>query len=487
MDAANKRIALLIEQGFGARILLQTDILETLINSNLNPIILTSGPEAIGNYLKDTKFSKIPIHHLNIEKNKTLKLNTLIRLLSFIRLFSLKTRTVKDLFKMELSDSKASRNINNKLFMILVRFFVYISKINYRLIFLFIRIENRIALRNSNELFFSKYKPDVLLTTSIGTFDNDANLIREAKSRGVKVISYILSWDNSTVRGFGINLTDDIITWSDTMKKELTTLHHLPENKIHVGGVPHYDTYARPDALWSKHELFHNMKIPVTKNVILLGTKSPNAYKSNMQVAEIICDLISSEESLKDYILVVRLHPLYFRSSGNGSNLISEDWNSLVEKFGSEVINMDYPQIIGNDLRYFMPQEEIAKLGSLLKHSKVVVNMFSTLNIESSIFDIPTINVCFQDDSMKSNDYKQARFNIVADSIQTHNQRVIQYDATVIAYEKHQLLELLKASLSHPEQKKQGRAKLVNSECGENLGESGVYIGKLISKLSYSV
>ena len=44
-----------------------------------------------------------------------------------------------------------------------------------------------------------------------------------------------------------------------------------------------------------------------------------------------------------------------------------------------------------------MSDKEIVKLGSILRHSKIVVNMFSTLNIESSIFNVPTINVNFQD------------------------------------------------------------------------------------------
>ena len=150
------------------------------------------------------------------------------------------------------------------------------------------------------------------------------------------------------------------------------------------------------------------------------------------------------------------------------------------------MIAIDRPEIIGSDLRYFMPEEEIIKLGSILKHSKVVINMFSTLNIESSIFDTPTINVCFQDTNQNPSSYKVARFDIDADERQTHNQRVLQNDATVVAYDSHQLQKYICDSVNNSALKQPGRYKLAQTECGENLGTAGLNIGRKIVEIARS-
>ena len=145
---------------------------------------------------------------------------------------------------------------------------------------------------------------------------------------------------------------------------------------------------------------------------------------------------------------------------------------------------MSDPEIIGNDLRYFMADDEIFKLGSLLKNSDVVINMFSTLNIEAGIFDTPTINVNFQNEHVNLEGYKQARFDINADARQTHNLRVIDFQSTLIAHNPSELTTLLLETLQHPNTLSAGRKKLVRSECSANLGNAASHIGNLISQFS---
>lgn len=486
MTTKENRIALLIEQGFGARVIIQTDILKTLVENGLKPVILTSGPNSIKTYLNTTPFRDTPVHKLETEQYDHNSNQTIIRILRMVRLFSLKTRTVSDLFKMEIKDSKNHQNINNKIVTSIVRILVFVAKLHPAIIHTFILLENKLSLVKSNRVFFETYKPDVLLTTSLGTFDHDAYVLREATNRNIKTISYILSWDNTTVRGFGTDLTSHIITWSEIMKSELITFHHKKPDMIHVGGVPHYDSYNEPSKLWTREELDSHLDIPAKKDIILLGTKSPNTYQSNPYIAKLICETIKSNSELNNYILLVRLHPIYFRTPGQKLSTEHNQWNALLQQYGTELILIDYPEIIGTDLRYFMPEKEIIKLGSILKHSKVVVNMFSTLNIESSIFNTPTINVCFQDNNFKSNSYKVARFDIDADERQTHNQRVLKNDATMVAYDSHQLQKYLCDSVNNPNLKQTGRSKLAQTECGDNFGNAGVHIGRKIVELSTS-
>ena len=166
-------------------------------------------------------------------------------------------------------------------------------------------LENRISTVQANRSFFEKFKPTIVLTTSIGTFDHDAYVLRESTQRNIKTISYILSWDNTTVRGYGTNRSSHIITWSEIMKSELIHLHNKNPNMIQVGGVPHYDNYYHPKMLWSKEELYSNLGLPLDKDIIVLGTKSPNTYKSNPYIAKLICESITHNPQLKNAILLL--------------------------------------------------------------------------------------------------------------------------------------------------------------------------------------
>ena len=268
MTSNENRIALLIEQGFGARIIIQTNLLKTLVENQLEPVILTTGPESIKAYLANTPFKNIPIYQLATDAYDQNSNKLFVRILRLVRLFSLKTQTVSDLFHMEIQDAKRHKNINNKIVNFIVRILVLIAQLHPSITSFLIAIENKIALVHSNQIFFETFNPKLLLTTSIGTFDHDAYVLREAVSRKIKTISYILSWDNTTVRGFGTNLTTHIITWSEIMKSELVQLHYQKPTLIHVGGVPHYDTYKDTNKIWTSSELQSKQGLPSNKNII---------------------------------------------------------------------------------------------------------------------------------------------------------------------------------------------------------------------------
>ena len=48
----------------------------------------------------------------------------------------------------------------------------------------------------------------------------DQYLMREARNWGIKVLSIILSWDNTTTHGMAAAVSDMVIAWTENMKKE---------------------------------------------------------------------------------------------------------------------------------------------------------------------------------------------------------------------------------------------------------------------------
>lgn len=487
IKAKNKKptLCLVIEQGFGARVLLQTDILKNLLTNKFEICILTSGYQSIRKYLDQLGITNIPVHQMETHPYHQRSQKLLIRLLRFTRLYSLKTQTMADSLELQIKDSKLSSNVNNKIFIRLVQILVILCRANIRIAKLLVVLENKLATVKGNQEFFRKYQPDILITTSIGNFDHDDYILREAKAENLKTITYILGWDNTSTRGHGVGLSDQIITWSDIMKAELHKIHGIKSSKIHIGGVSHYDSYSEKSTdLWDREYLYRELGIKPHKKLIVFGTKSPSSYKSNPDVVRAICTWIDTEPELKDYVVVCRLHPIYFRDNRNHyGEHFGENWSKLSSEFGTSKLIIDYPEIIDGDLNYFMPEYEMAKLGSLLKHSSVSINMFSTLNLEASIFDVPCINVAFQNEDIEITGFKQSRYNIKVDQNKTHTQRLIKTNATTLANNYDELKSALKTELAVPQSKSSYRKDLVRQECS-NLGSGGQIVSDLIMNLS---
>ena len=106
--------------------------------------------------------------------------------------------------------------------------------------------------------------------------------------------------------------------------------------------------------------------------------------------------------------------------------------------------------------------------------------MFSTLNLEASIFDKPTINIAFDNSKAEVKGYKQNRFNIKVDEMQTHNQRVINSGATEVVHSYSELHTSILSALKNPSCKSKARKNLVKNECSDNIGKSSDIIATTI-------
>jgi len=155
-------------------------------------------------------------------------------------------------------------------------------------------------------------------------------------------------------------------------------------------------------------------------------------------------------------------------------------YEQLATEF-KDCLILDRPSVEDSNLNYVMPPGEIDKLGRLLGRADVVVNMFSTLNIEGAILDKPLINVCFEGESLEYEVDKKARFNILSDMAETHNRRLVDTGGLSVVYSATQLVESLCLALAKPEQGSGGRRIIVDEEAGPYQGRAGQVIADYVS------
>ena len=121
------------------------------------------------------------------------------------------------------------------------------------------------------------------------------------------------------------------------------------------------------------------------------------------------------------------------------------------------------------------------KLTAIFQNSAMLINMFSTLNLEASIFDCPIINVCYNGYQVgKPVDIRQ---DIAIDEIQVHNQRLLRYGALSLAYNEDELHQAINQYLEHPKLHKAQRKHLCENECGPNPGKAGGEIAEQIHSI----
>lgn len=342
----------------------------------------------------------------------------------------------------------------------------------------FLSLEVRFFTPKIYQKTLKEFDADEVVVTSLGTFDWDQYLLRDAQQLGISSVSIILSWDNTTVRGYAGGRPNRVVAWTQMMKIELINLHDFCDHEVFVGGVPIFDHYFS-ELHDGPH--FTNDWSASDKQIIFFATKSPNAFPWNPNVVRTICEAIRNH-ILPNCILVVRVHPLHYRRKDGVLTFqtVLESYEKLKREYPTELV-LDVPHIEDSSMNYVMPAEEIEKLSQLLRRAAVVVNMFSTLNIEAAIFDKPLINVCYEGEDKEYSIENKARFNIMSDMAEAHNRRIVDTGGLHLVYNSTQLVEAIQLAFSQPDSRNYERKQIVEREAGPYRGSAGKVIADYVS------
>ena len=304
---------------------------------------------------------------------------------------------------------------------------------------------------------------------------------REAIRNNVPVCSVILSWDNTSGMGMPGYPADYVVAWSRSMRQELIELNDIPKEKIFVGGIAHFDTYFQSDMLLSKDALYEKMGLDPEKKTIFYATKSPKRFPWGPELLEEIAILIEKGEIESDTQILVRVHPLHYRKY-NGRPL----FNDIICKY--EEIGLRYDHVVINEpktsskkIDFDLAESETLLVSSILKHSDVMINMFSTMMLEAAIFQLPSINICIREKCRA--ELGTSRQDIMVDYVQTHNQRVIQTGGVRTVFTMAELCQAINRYLKHPHLDHEKRDIIVQNEIGPCPGKAGEFVGTYIAGL----
>ncbi len=482
-----KTIFLYTSQGFAVRYLLRTDILKTLRKSSVQVVILShNGDEPI--FRKSFESENVRVEKIKNEAYESyLEKATLQRYLIKLRAYILNGKydtTTLDIYRSINRIKRARRRdkwyhgrIKALIWETLNRILKY-SKILRRLLIVF---ENRLFRPIFHEDLFNKYSPDLVVVTGLCAYKYNEFFAREAHYFGVPVCCVVLSWDNPSTKGMRGYNPDYVVAWTENMKKELIELNDIERKKIYVGGVAHFDSYYESEAALEKKELFNKLGLDPSKKTIFFATKSPKRFPWAPELIAEIAEAIQSGKIKYHPQLLVRIHPLHYRFS-KGKPLFEDVIKGYLWTANEyPCVSLSIPETVSKKIDIDLSNSETLLVASILKHSDVMLNMFSTMVIEASIFRLPSINLCIRDKCKV--ELGTSEQDTLVDYIETHNQRTIQTGGVRTVFNMDELYDSINQYLENPSLDEEKRKQIVKNEAGPYRGNAGEKIGVYLLSL----
>ncbi|MEE9324557.1 MAG: hypothetical protein V3U90_03260 [Dehalococcoidia bacterium] len=486
MDKAisSKTVMLAVWDGFGARLLLRTGIFSTLKGAGLRLVILCPNPEE-EYFLREFQDDRVLIERLEVEKClQRFRDSPPQRFFKGLRTFTLSSEgdlsSVDALLRLRLIDHNT-----HPLHRGILRAIIPMLRKSKSLRKGLLGLESSLAQGNLHTSLFQKYRPDLLIATTLGTNPVDAYLLREAKQWGVKTAVVIQNWDQPDRQGYRGAEPDSVIAWGEAMKEELVKGHDLPNKAVFIGGIPHFDTYSSNGALPSYKDFCARFGLVTERRILLFGTNPPQSYPYNADIVDILAEAINQEVLSAPCQLLVRLHPKHF--AGREGPLDSATLKALLDRYEQIRQKCPYvvyhsPQVLSTRLDLDLPKSDMLDLAAMIKYANVVITGFSTLNLESFICDVPVVNIAFDGYRKRRLGYERrgpmARYLYFG-----WIRRTLALQSCRVAYSRQELIKHVNHYLENPELDSKGRMSVVSRECGLQDGHAGERIGQYLLKV----
>ena len=481
---AGPTVFLAVRGGFNPRFLLRTDIVPTLRRLGVNVVVFSPNSDE-PYFVREFQREGVRLERMRVEAcEQYWRRSRLQNYLGWLRSQILSDRgdlrAVRDL-EAVLRAEGDGRGLRVAVQLQISRVIIAVARRSRWVRATFTKLESWWFAPTFHRDLYERYRPQALVVTSLGYagFGIDPYLMREARRFGCKVIGVVLSWDNTTTHGLRGGPVDHVIAWTDTMRRELIDCHDLPADRISVCGPPHFDIYYRSSRM-ARGELFRQMGLDPSRRLLVLGTKSPSNYPWAEDLVQMIAQAIEAGRLAADCQLVVRLHPIYLRRR-EGALIHAESLASMDELARRyDHIHINRPEIISTRLPLDMPRREMDLLAAVLRHASVLINIYSTLNIEGAITDTPTVNVSFNGYGTRK---PHPRQDVAIDEAQPHNQRIVRSGGVAMVRSEAQLIDAINAYLTDPSLHAEGRARIRRDEGGPNPGTAGRAVGETLARL----
>lgn len=324
-------------------------------------------------------------------------------------------------------------------------------------------IESRINPAYDHDNLFKKYSPNLVLATAAV---NDAPLIKSAKRFGVPAVDMPKSWDNLSKMLFPVK-ADYLIVWNKFMKEQALLYQGYKDEKILITGVPQFDFYHDKRRLMQRKEFCESHAIDPAKKIILYASTGGNCVDEVPYIK--LLNAYIEKGVLPNTVVLVRPHV------GHPNDI--ERFNE-VKDLENIVIDESNTQDSSFKDHWDVSEENINGLFNSLYHSRVCINIASTMTLDALAVGKDVININF--DVVSTNPHWSTKRLYKSDYIEAITNTCATYVALSEEEFKAALMDVL---VSEKNQKKEEKEYLTNYLMYKNDGRSSERLAETVITL----
>lgn len=472
-----KRVFISADHGLAIVYFLQSDIVPTLIESDVEVFLLTD--DAIRDQIEQ-RFGRpgLVIEGLRLNQAHTYfqKVdNSTQWWLDFLRRAGASNRINLQAVDSHINQVEDEAHARRKKLFPLMKGVVWILRHSRFARQALVRSQNRYTSSIYQDLF-ERYRPDLVIASTPG-WRWDRYLLREAAAQGIPTGAVIVGWDNTSSYSLPGAPVDWITCWSEIQKEELVLGSDWLPRDINIGGIPSYDGYFRHEWMMPRDEYFRLHNLDSNRKLIAYAC-SFISFSPNIQNIEALVRLVSSDALYKPSQLLIRYHPNHFLDT---PRFVEE--RQQIQQLASEspFVHVVEPVPLGGSLGYYSG-EDMPEKSSMMAHSDVFTTVYSTMVVEATIHNRPVVSVCIDSPSGW-----QGKYTLPLSKIggwPTHS-RFRESGAGREALDEVQLEQAINYYLEYPNADQLSRQTFIERECTYTDGSAGKHTADfLLSKLT---
>lgn len=278
----------------------------------------------------------------------------------------------------------------------------------------------------------------------------------EAKRLGILTATQLLSWDNITCKGRFPVVSDRFISWGPIMSKELQEHYKLGDAQISNVGVPHFDTHTAKTSHSLTHQMVSGLGLDPQRPYILFGMSSPYFAPREIDIVEKLAQWVS-DDRFGAVQLIVRPHP-----QNVVGHMADSSWVDRLKRIQGLRVGLDLPRIQQSKLPWSVEQQDLIRLGSLLRGAAVTINSGSTFSIDAILHDRPVVITAFDGDDTTLPWWQSARRCIEY----PHLEKLVALGGVRVVQTNEAFASAIASYLKDPSLDHEGRSATRFEECG---------------------
>ncbi len=326
------------------------------------------------------------------------------------------------------------------------------------------------ALSGEAESVLRKQHPTLVLTTTTGLDPTDAPVLSAAKELRIRTATLIESWDNvwkmeRVAHGQGkagqrVILPDVLCVWNTVMREHaLRAFPSVPPSAVIVTGSPRLDYFGPRYAarLPSRAEVLRALGLDPARPFLHFATTE---LYDHGHVARVLAHAKHEGRLPPELQFYASVHP--------GGNLARhQPW---AERYGFTIRYSPGRQegAPHPDFRYNPLAADLLRLVTIFREAAVMVNLSSTVALESCLADRPTICAFFG----KPFDWWRWSRSMIVRDFREHYADLLRGGGIRVARNPALLVSEVQASLANPARDHEGRRRSAETIAGTLAGDS---------------